>query len=94
MIPEEELGLILRHKNRFDERLKEFCVIMPLFIIGGFWTPAITAVLGGSLALLNSSIDKKSEESKDTKKLQNIKEYVLYAFIANSFGSCIALRFL
>lgn len=89
LIPEEELAELLLMKNRYEDRWKEYCYIMPMFIIGGLWTPVVTSMLGGSLVFANRMVDKQ----KNQRGFVNLKEYVIWGLIANSFVSCFGLKF-
>ena len=88
-IVEADLKELLRFKDTYDERWKEYCFVMPLFIVAGLWTPVITSVLGVALVYSNRKIDKKINEIK----FRAYKDYIIGGLIINSFLSCFGLRF-
>ena len=88
-IPETDLKELLTYKEVCEEKRNEFCLVMPLYIISGLWTPFITSCLGGSLLVMNWRIDKGSQKEQ----IQNYKTYIIYGLIFNAFLSSVGLKF-
>ena len=88
-MPESELKEILISKEMYDNSLKEFSIVLPLFIISGLWTPLITSCLGGGLIFVNRKIALNMEDDG----MDTYKNYIINGLILNAFISSLGLRF-
>lgn len=85
----EDLQELLKYKENYEENLKEYCIVLPLYIVSGLWSPVLTSCLGSALIYVNSKISK----DRNNENLQFYKKIVFYSLILNSFFSSFGVKF-